>query len=117
MKDHLTLFIKDKQAEGYSEKEILNQIKKQFDSPEQLGNQIIDENNEVETGTKTRFIIIGTILIVLALPMFFPTLGSVPLAMLILIYSYLVFTKNTYRGYFYLRKTLIKSKILLNLLV
>lgn len=87
MKDHLTLFIKDKQAEGYSEKEILNQIKKQFDSPEQLGNQIIDENNEVETGTKTRFIIIGTILIVLALPMFFPTLGSVPLAMLILIYS------------------------------
>ncbi|PEK57860.1 hypothetical protein [Bacillus wiedmannii] len=110
MKDHLTLFIKDKQAKGYSEKEILNQIKKEFDSPEQLGNQILDENNEVETGTKTRFIIIGTILIVLALPMFFSNLGSIPLAMLILVYSYLVFTKKYLWGLFLFKKNPNKIK-------
>lgn len=106
IRDHLNHFIKDQQTEGHSEKMILNKIKKEFESPEQLATQILSENQSTDADfiVKSRFVIIGFSLIFLALPMFSPNLGTIPLAMLVLIYSYFVFTKKYLWGLFIFKK-------------
>lgn len=93
VKSHILNYIEEAQEKGKGEGEILKELKVEFMAPEQLAEEFAQEGGS-KGGSKQSLLFISSIIIALALPVFFKQLGTIPLAMILFIYSFIVLIKK-----------------------
>lgn len=102
VKDHLTSFIKDYQAKGLTVAEIQQKIQEEFMSPEEISEQILNNDQPTKTIYKVAFIIaIGLTIIASTL---LPAFKTVPLSILLFALAYFIYSKKVIWGFAIARK-------------